>query len=261
MPTSTAAWPSPSGPGTGCVGVIELFSREIRERDAGVYALTEGSVSRCASSSRRCGSSEEREEARLQLEAILRGVADAVTAQAPDGRLLFANDAAVEMLGFDSAEALMTAPLASIMGRYDILDDDGEPFPLEALPGRRALAGEDNAETVVRFRVRETGEERWSAVKATPIRDHDGNVTMAINVIEDITTHKRAELGAALPGPERRGPRLGRSTPTSCSSRSRTSPCPSWRTGARSRWPPTAACSSARRSRTSIRPSASARST
>ena len=75
------------------------------------------------------------------------------------------------------------------------MDERGEPFPLEALPGRRALSGEDNPETVVRFRVKETGEERWSAVKATPIRDHDGHVTMAINVIEDITTHKRAELG------------------------------------------------------------------
>src|SRR5918996_1303708 len=37
-------------------------------------------------------------QARDQLEAILRGVADAVTAQAPDGRLLFANEAAVELL-------------------------------------------------------------------------------------------------------------------------------------------------------------------
>ena len=46
---------------------------------------------------------------------------------------------------------------------------------------------------MVRFRLRATGEERWSAVKATPIRDEDGFVTMAINVIEDITTHKRAE--------------------------------------------------------------------
>ena len=46
----------------------------------------------------------------------------------------------------------------------------------------------------MRFRVRDTGEENWSAVKATPIRDGEGNVTMAINVIEDITAHKRAEL-------------------------------------------------------------------
>jgi serine phosphatase RsbU (regulator of sigma subunit) len=80
------------------------------------------------------------------------------------------------------------------MDRFEVVDEEGRPFALEALPGRRALGGEDAAESVVRFRVRETGEERWSAVKASPIRDHDGNVTMAINVIEDITTHKRAEL-------------------------------------------------------------------
>jgi PAS domain S-box-containing protein len=136
----------------------------------------------------------EREQARVQLEAILRGVADAVTAQAPDGRLLFANDAAVATLGFESTEELMNAPLTAVTDRFEILDEDGPPYPIEALPGRRALSGEDGAESVVRFRVRETGEERWSAVKASPIRDQDGNVTMAINVIEDITTHKRAEL-------------------------------------------------------------------
>jgi PAS domain S-box-containing protein len=136
----------------------------------------------------------EREEARGQLEAILRGVADAVTAQAPDGRLLFANDAAATTLGFGSPQALMEAPIASIMDRFDVLEEDGRPFPLEALPGRRALGGEDGAESIVRFRVRDTGEERWAAVKATPIRGTNGNVTMAINVIEDITTHKRAEL-------------------------------------------------------------------
>jgi PAS domain S-box-containing protein len=137
---------------------------------------------------------EEREQARGQLEAILQGVADAVTAQGADGRLLFANDAAVRTLGFSSTEELMNAPIATILDRFDILDEDRRPFPLEALPGRRALAGEDAPEAVVRFRIRETGEENWAAVKATPIRDADGNVTMAINVIEDISAHKRAEL-------------------------------------------------------------------
>jgi PAS domain S-box-containing protein len=137
----------------------------------------------------------QREEARAQLEAILQGVADAVTAQGPDGRLLFANDAAVRTLGFGSTEELLSAPIHTILDRFEILDEDRRPFPLEALPGRRALAGEDAPEAVVRFRVRATGEESWAAVKATPIRDHYGNVTMAINVIEDITAHKRAELG------------------------------------------------------------------
>ncbi len=137
---------------------------------------------------------QEREDARGQLEAILQGVADAVTAQGPDGKLLFANDAAVRTLGFDSTEELLSAPINTILDRFDILDEDLRPFPLEALPGRRALAGEDAPEAIVRFRVRGTGEESWAAVKATPIRDQDGNVRMAINVIEDITAHKRAEL-------------------------------------------------------------------
>ena len=176
-----------------CVGVIEVLSQEVRERDPGVYALTEGLGLQVGEFIEALRAEREREEARSQVEAILRGVADAVTAQAPDGRLLFANDAAVRLLGFESAEALINAPPATIMGKYELLDERGDPYPLEALPGRRALGGEDNAETVVRFRVRATGDERWSAVKATPIRDDDGNVTMAINVIEDITTHKRAE--------------------------------------------------------------------
>jgi PAS domain S-box-containing protein len=133
-------------------------------------------------------------QARDQLEAILRGVADAVTAQAPDGRLLFANEAAVELLGYQSSEALLSAPMTEIMARFELLDEAGDPLPLEGLPGRRALAEGEGSDVVVRFRVRATGEERWSAVKATPIRDAGGAVTMAINVIEDITDHKRAEL-------------------------------------------------------------------
>jgi PAS domain S-box-containing protein len=133
-------------------------------------------------------------QARDQLEAILRGVADAVTAQAPDGRLLFANQAAVELLGYESSEALLSAPLNEIMTRFELLDEHRRPFPIEHLPGRRALAEGEGSEVVVRFRVRATGEERWAAVKATPIVDVAGHVTMAINVIEDITDHKRAEL-------------------------------------------------------------------
>ncbi|HEX6584818.1 MAG TPA: SpoIIE family protein phosphatase [Thermoleophilaceae bacterium] len=168
---------------------VELAVNRIEEADPPMFT---GMIRDIAA---RLQAQQEREEARGQLEAILQGVADAVTAQGPDGRLLFANDAAVRTLGFDSTEELLSAPISTILDRFDILDEDRRPFPLEALPGRRALAGEDAPEAVVRFRVRGTGEESWAAVKATPIRDHDGNVNMAINVIEDITAHKRAELG------------------------------------------------------------------
>jgi len=136
---------------------------------------------------------EQREQARDQLEAILRGVADGVTAQGPDGTLLFANDAAVQVLGFDTADELLAAPLSEVMGRFELFGEDGEPFPIERLPGRRALLGETGAEELLRFRVRGTGEEHWSVVKSTPLFDDNGNVVMAINVFEDITQHKLAE--------------------------------------------------------------------
>jgi len=165
---------------------VELAINRIGDREPPMFTGTVRDITDRRRSER------EREEARDQLAAILGGVADAITAQAPDGGLLFANDAAVRTLGFRSSAALLEAPLAQIMDRFDVFDEEGAPFPLERLPGRRALAGE-RAEEVVRFRVRETGEERWSAVKASPIRDDQGRVTMAINVIEDITAHKRAE--------------------------------------------------------------------
>jgi PAS domain S-box-containing protein len=132
--------------------------------------------------------------ARDELDAMLGGIADAVTGQAPDGSLIYANEAALETLGFETREEIMSTPPEDILARFDLFDEAGDPFPAENLPGRRALAGEGDAEAIIRFRVRATGEERWSVVKATPVRDADGFLRMAINVIEDITAHKRSEL-------------------------------------------------------------------
>jgi serine phosphatase RsbU (regulator of sigma subunit) len=119
-----------------------------------------------------------------------------VTAQAPDGSLIYANDAAVETLGYDTVEDLLAAPTREIMNRFEIFDEDGAPFPPEDLPGRIALTGAKPDDAVLRFRVLATGEERWSVVKATPIMGADGAVLMAINVFEDITEHKESELRA-----------------------------------------------------------------
>jgi PAS domain S-box-containing protein len=139
---------------------------------------------------------EELQRSRDELDFILAGVADGVTAQAPDGSLIYANDAAVETLGYDTVEELLAAPVSEIMDHFEVFDEDGHPFPLADLPGRIALTGEKPDDAVLRFRVRATGEERWSVVKATPIEDAEGNVLMAINVFEDITEHKESELRA-----------------------------------------------------------------
>jgi PAS domain S-box-containing protein len=180
--------------------VIEFFARGAREPEPDTIVLTEalgaliGEFVEAQRASAAVRASEaDATQARDQLQAILSGVADAVTAQGADGRLLFANPAALELMGFDSTEALLAAPPEQVRRRFEILDEEGNPFPVERYPGRRALAGEGKSEAVMRLRMRDTGDEVWTNVKATPIHDADGRVVMAINVTEDITTHIRAE--------------------------------------------------------------------
>ena len=136
---------------------------------------------------------EELRGSRDQLEAILRGVADGITAQDSTGRIIYANDAAARMIGFTSAKSLAEVSIQNVMERFELLDEAGNPFPLEGLPGRRALAGEEGAEDILRFRVLATGEERWATVKAMPIFGEQGRVRMAVNIFRDITEAKRAE--------------------------------------------------------------------
>ena len=141
------------------------------------------------------GAREEATRARDELEAMLSGIADAVTGQAPDGSLIYANDAALDdprvrvARGADGHRRPRRSSPASTSTR-----SRARRSRSSELPGRRALAGEGGAEAIIRFRVRATGEERWSVVKSTPVRDDDGFLRMAINVIEDITAHKRSEL-------------------------------------------------------------------
>jgi PAS domain S-box-containing protein len=126
------------------------------------------------------------------LRAILEGIADAVTAQGPDGSLVYANEAAVRLLGFTSAEALLNAPLAEIMARWELLTPAGEPLSPMSLPGRQALMGEDPDPMLVQFRERGGRETRWARIKARAVSS-DGTVRLAINVIEDVTELKQVE--------------------------------------------------------------------
>ena len=111
---------------------------------------------------------------RDELEVILGGIADGVTAQDRTGRVIYANEAAARMVGYPSGRAFMEAAPHEMMERFQVLDEEGYPFPLEDLPGRRALRGQEGAEEVLRFRMLATGEERWALIKALPVFDERG---------------------------------------------------------------------------------------
>jgi PAS domain S-box-containing protein len=131
-----------------------------------------------------------------QFAAILACIAEGITVQDHSGRVVYANDAAARLSGFESGEALVTGTAAEALSRFELLDQDGRPFPLARLPGRLVLGGESAPEAVVRFRPRGGGQERWSLISATPVLAAGGCVKFAVNVFRDITERKRAEDAA-----------------------------------------------------------------
>jgi PAS domain S-box-containing protein len=150
-----------------------------------------------ASMLKRTPNPDEPSPSQRQLELVLQGVAEAITVQDEEGRLIFANDSAARMVGFSSAEELLRASPEERLAGFDVLDDAGRPLSLERLPGRRALAGGAETETVVHYRVRVTGEERWSIVRAAPLPSDDGR-RLAINTFHDITDRVFAERRLAF---------------------------------------------------------------
>ncbi|MBI2941304.1 MAG: PAS domain S-box protein [Chloroflexi bacterium] len=133
-----------------------------------------------------------------QFQVILRSIADAITLQDATGQLIYANEAAARTIGYPSVQSLLQTPLADVMRRFEIMDGAGQPFPLARLPGRLALQGEPSPETILRFRVVDTGEERWSAVKTTPIFDERGEVRFAVSIFQDVTVRQQAERRLAM---------------------------------------------------------------
>ena len=175
-----------------------------------------------------------------RLTTALDSLAEAITIQDETGALVYANDAAAAALGFASGAQLLATPLREIVDAYDSFHEDGSPLRMDELPGRQVLEGRTPEPLLVRAVNRRTGEERWRVVKATAVPVREGEPRLAVNVIEDVTEVKRAELAQRfLAAGERRAGLVARlradADPDRRARRSRRSP-----TGAGSRCPTTA---------------------
>ncbi len=126
-----------------------------------------------------------------QLAAVLNGVADAITAQDHNGRLIYANEAAVNALGYASTEVLLEAAANDLNLPYELLDEAGQP-----LPDRQVASNTDDQ--LVRFRIRATGEERWTIVKTRPVYDQDGSLAFIVNIFQDVTERRENEQRTLL---------------------------------------------------------------
>ncbi len=134
-----------------------------------------------------------------RLEAILTNVAEAITVVDRSGQTIFANQAAADLLHVASPSELTNLQPGTIMAHFLVLDEQGTELDLESMPGRRLFAGKHPEPLLVRNIVRASGEERWIVARASPVADPDtGEMLYAVNVFEDVTEIKRAQLAESF---------------------------------------------------------------
>ena len=136
------------------------------------------------------------EELRARWAPILDVLGEGVTIQTQDGKVVYANQAVADQLGM-TVEQLVAADPGAIAGRYEIRDEHGNPISGDQMPGRVILReGVEEASLLVRNVDRSSGELRWFLMKARRLYGH--SEPLAVNLVEDLTAMKKAELGQRL---------------------------------------------------------------
>lgn len=136
----------------------------------------------------------EQPHTREQLQAILESVADGITVQDTRGQLVYVNQAGAEIMGFANPEEVLAITPSEILARFELMDDQNKPMPLTELPGRKTINGHKEASKLIGFKNMGADEVRWSVVRARPIYDETGEVEFAVNVFQDITDLKNAQI-------------------------------------------------------------------
>jgi PAS domain S-box-containing protein len=172
------------------IGELGFEARSYSAEDRDFFAVLAGRVALALGNVRLLN---ELLQTRERLDRVLGALAEAVTVHDANGRTIYANEAAAELLGAQ-IDAEHPAEAGALAAQFIITHEDGTPVRVEEFPGRRLMAGEtDPPPMLTRSVRRDTGQEYWLLTKATLLRDADG-APLAVNVIEDVTDAKEAEL-------------------------------------------------------------------
>lgn len=136
----------------------------------------------------------ELEECRAFLSVAMdNSTAGIAIAQAPDGKLLYVNEAGFAIRGCHDDSLVGGVGVDEYVSRWQMYDFDGSPLECDEVPLARALKfGKKNSrEFIIR---RDNGEERIVLANASPIKNEVGNVDAAIMVFTDITEFRKTNL-------------------------------------------------------------------
>lgn len=126
---------------------------------------------------------------RARLEQSLGGLRDAVTVSEAGGGVVYANRAAVELLGAVDPDEVMAGSSSDLAARFRITLPDGDPVAQGDLPHQRVFDGMADPEPLLTRNVHlASGRVRWLLTTATPLRDDQLDTDrLAVSVIHDVT--------------------------------------------------------------------------
>jgi PAS domain S-box-containing protein len=131
---------------------------------------------------------------RGHLQRVLGALSDAVTVSDDQGRMVYANQAAAELLGAPSPQEVVDGASAELAARFLITLPDGRPVQLADLPDQRLLAGAQPEPLLTRSVHLASGRARWLLTTSTALQDEElAGERLAVNVIRDVTAATEAE--------------------------------------------------------------------
>ncbi len=180
----------------GTLTVVVAWSRRRYGRDDLIFVKTLSG--RLALALDNAGLFSDLESVERRMDAVMDRIPEAVTVHEANGSLVFANQAAADLIGMHDADEVLAADADARVARYELYAEDGRRLPDEDLVVEALRAGQLPLRGTFRLFVRETREERWISVVVEPITGPEGNLLYAVTTIEDVTAGKRAELAQRL---------------------------------------------------------------
>lgn len=128
-----------------------------------------------------------------RLEGILNAMPDCVVVRDRNCELVWVNDAAAKLGGWESAAELMASRSGLHAPTHEITDERGKPIDPADLPAARVIRGEASASAVVRVREKKSGRVWWARVYARPILGMFDKPELSVSVWHDVTAERRRQ--------------------------------------------------------------------
>lgn len=142
---------------------------------------------------RRRASERQLREARDELQIILNGVADGITVQTVEGKIIYANEAAAALTGYQSAARLMSATPTERELSYSLYDESDQLISTQQRS--RLFSTDQKAVRLLKLCFKDTDlkDARWIQLKSAPIFDERRRTKVVVNILRDVTEREVTE--------------------------------------------------------------------